>query len=323
MATLEWLSKYLLILAIPYFLGLVAWEWWATRHRPQYAGLRGYETKDTAVSLSLGSIKLAMMALTALYTVPVFAWIYQHRLFTLSPLDWWTWPLLFLAEDFCYYWYHRSAHRVRLYWAEHVNHHSSEYYNFGTALRQSTLGPAYIFVFWLPLAWLGFHPLAIAVQAGISLVYQFWIHTETIQRLPRWFEWLFNTPSHHRVHHGSNGLYIDRNYGGILIVWDRLFGSFQPELPELPVRYGLVHNLHSYRLGTVIFHELRHLLREAWRAHGLRNKLLWIFGPPEWTPDGPNWPADHPKALALSTGSAVTGLAIAGSKPGDQQAKTP
>ena len=161
------------------------------------------------------------------------------------------------------------------------------------------------------------------MQAGISLIYQFWIHTETIQRLPRWFEWLFNTPSHHRVHHGSNGLYIDRNYGGILIVWDRLFGSFQPELPELPVRYGLVHNLHSYRLDRVIFHELRHLLREAWSARGLRNKLLWIFGPPEWTPDGPDWPADHPKALALSTGNAVTGLALAGSKPGDPPSKIP
>lgn len=312
MSTLQWWSQYLLILAIPYFLGLLALEWWWLRRAPQAGGKLGYQGTDTAVSLSLGSFKLVMMGLTALYTVPIFAAVYQHRLLTLSPLDWWTWPLLLVCEDLCYYLYHRSAHRVRLYWAEHVSHHSSQYYNLGTALRQSTLGPAYIFIFWLPLAWLGFHPLAIAVQVGISLIYQFWIHTETIGRLPGWFEAVFNTPSHHRVHHGSNGIYIDRNYAGIFIVWDRLFGTFQPERADVPVRYGLVHNLNSYRLDTVIFHELRHLLREAWRAKGLRNKLGWVFGPPEWSPEGPRWPADHPKASALSTGNAVTGLAIAG-----------
>jgi sterol desaturase/sphingolipid hydroxylase (fatty acid hydroxylase superfamily) len=295
MDTLHWWSQYLLILGIPYFLGLIALEWWWLRRAPRESQ-RGYQGTDTAVCLSLGTIKLGMMVLAALYTVPLFAWVYGHRRFTLSPLDWWTWPLLFVAEDFCYYVYHRCAHRVRLYWAEHVNHHSSRYYNLGTALRQSTLGPLYIFVFWLPLAWLGFHPLAIAVQSGISLLYQFWIHTESIKRLPRWYEWLFNTPSHHRVHHGSNGVYIDRNYGGILIVWDRLFGTFQPELPEVPVRYGLVHDIDTFRLDRVIFHELHHLLREARNAKGLRNKLGWIFDPPEWTPDGPRWPADHPKA---------------------------
>jgi len=295
METLQWWAQYLLILGIPYFLLLMTLEWVWLRRRPR-AGRRGYAGTDTAVSLSLGSLKLGTMVLAALYTVPLFAAVYEHRLFTLPPLEWWTWPLLFVAEDFCYYVYHRCAHRVRLYWAEHVNHHSSRYYNLGTALRQSTLGPLYIFVFWLPLAWLGFHPLAIAVQSGISLLYQFWIHTETVQRLPRWFEWLFNTPSHHRVHHGSNGVYIDRNYGGILIVWDRLFGSFQPELPEVPVRYGLVHDIDTYRLDRVIFHELRQMLREAWNAKGLRNKLGWIFGPPEWSPEGPRWPADHPKA---------------------------
>ena len=284
MATLEWLSKYLLVLAIPYFLGLVAWEWWATRQRPRYSELRGYALKDTAVSLSLGSIKLVMMALTALYTVPVFACVYQQRLFTLSPLDWWTWPLLFLAEDFCYYGYHRSAHRVRLYWAEHVNHHSSEYYNFGTALRQSTLGPAYIFVFWLPLAWLGFKPETVILAVAISLGYQFFVHTESLRKLPRWIEAVFNTPSHHRVHHARNPQYIDRNYAGVLIVWDRLFGTYVPEV-EAP-EYGIVRQIHSRNPLVMMFHEWQDMFRDAARPGPLWQRLKHLWAPPEWVRPG-------------------------------------
>ena len=311
MSTLQWWSQYIFIVAIPYFLIFVIWEWQALRRKPQYAGLRGYHPVDNAVSFSLGMIKLVMLAVCAGYTAALFALVYENRLFTLSPLDWWTWPLLFLAEDFCYYWWHRSAHRVRLFWSEHVNHHSSQYFNFGTALRQSTLGPAYAFIWWLPLAWLGFHPLAIAVQSGFSLLYQFWIHTETIGKLG-WLEKIINTPSHHRVHHGSNGLYIDRNFAGVLIVWDRLFGSFQEERDEVPVKYGLVRNIDSHSLPTVIFHELRHLLRQAWRAKGLRNKLGWVFGPPEWSPEGPQWPADHPRAARAGAADSIHGPGHAG-----------
>lgn len=188
---------------------------------------------------------------------------------------------------------------MRLLWSEHVNHHSSVHYNLSTALRQSTLGPAFAFVYWLPRAWIGFHPAAIAVQVGVSLLYQFWIHTETIRSLG-WLEHVINTPSHHRVHHGSNGLYLDRNYGGILIVWDKLFGTFQAERPDVPVRYGLVHDIRTFRLHTVIFHELAYLAKQAWIARGLRNKLGWVFGPPEWSPEGPRWPADHPQARPAS-----------------------
>ncbi len=194
-----------------------------------------------------------------------------------------TWVLLFFADDFTYYWYHRSAHRCRLFWMEHVNHHSSEHYNLSTALRQSTLGPAYTFVFYLPLAFVGFHPLAIAVQFGISLIYQYWIHTEAIDRLG-FLEKFMNTPSHHRAHHGSNGIYIDKNYAGILIIWDKLFGTFQEERRDVPVKYGLVHDLKTFSLPTVIFHETAFMLRQVWNAKGWRNKLGWIFGPPEWSP---------------------------------------
>ncbi|MGH8539227.1 MAG: sterol desaturase family protein [Stenotrophobium sp.] len=293
MYTLDWLARYMLIAAIPYFLILIGVELWTLRHSPRLAGLRGYEWRDYWTSIALGVIKLVMMALCAGFSGWLFFKVYQHRLFDLSPLRWWTWVLLFFADDFCYYCYHRAAHRVRLFWSEHVNHHSSEHYNLGTALRQSMLEPAYGFIYWLPLAWIGFHPLAIVVQAGVSLLYQFWIHTETIGKLGV-LEKFMNTPSHHRVHHGSNDLYIDRNYAGILIIWDKLFGTFQPELAEVPVKYGLVHNIHTHNIFKVIFHELAHLLREAWHAEGLRNKLGWIFMGPEWAPGNIRFRADDP-----------------------------
>jgi sterol desaturase/sphingolipid hydroxylase (fatty acid hydroxylase superfamily) len=138
-------------------------------------------------------------------------------------------------------------------------------------------------MYYLPLALIGFHPLAILVQASISLLYQFWIHTETIGRLG-WLEKVLNTPSHHRVHHGSNACYLDRNYGGILIIWDRLFGTFQEERADTPVRYGLVRDIHTYNPLRVIFHELAYLLRQAWQAPRWREKLGWVLLPPEWKP---------------------------------------
>ena len=147
MDTLDWLSRYLLVLGIPYFLLLIGWEIWVlNRPASRAAPVKGYEWRDSATSITLGLIKLGMMAICALYTVPLFAWVYENRLFTLSPFEWWSWALLFFVDDFIYYWYHRFAHRVRVLWSEHVNHHSSQHYNLSTALRQSTLGPAFIFV---------------------------------------------------------------------------------------------------------------------------------------------------------------------------------
>ena len=300
MKTLEWLSQWIFVAAIPYFLIFIGAELWLLK-LPRFAKLPRYKAIDCVVSMTLGSFKLVVMLLAAGYVGAAYAFFYEHRLFTLSPFAWWTWALLFFGDDFCYYWYHRLAHRVRLFWSEHVNHHSSEYLNFGTALRQSTLAPFYSFIYYLPLAFIGFHPLAIAVQYGVSLLYQFWIHTETIGKLG-WLEKFLNTPSHHRVHHGSNGIYIDKNYAGILIIWDRMFGTFQEEREDTPVKYGLVHDIKTYNLFKVIFHELAHLMHESWNAKGLKNKLVWIFGPPEWTPDGPNFPPDHPRHAGALAG---------------------
>lgn len=280
METLAWLATNVFYVAIPYFLAFMGWEYWAMK-RGRFPQAKGYNDWDNLVSNTLGIIKLVMLVLAAGYTALSFAVVYEQRLFTLSPFDWWTWPLVFLGWDFLYYWYHRLAHRVRLFWSEHVNHHSSEYFNFGTALRQSTLAPLYAFAYYLPLAWLGFHPLAIAIVGAFNLLYQFWIHTETIGRMG-WFERWFNTPSHHRVHHGSNAIYIDKNFGGTLIVFDKWFGTFQEERVDEPVKYGLVNDIKTFFLPTVIFHELQNMLQKAWNAPTWRDKFLWVFGPPEW-----------------------------------------
>jgi sterol desaturase/sphingolipid hydroxylase (fatty acid hydroxylase superfamily) len=283
METLQFLATNIFYVAIPYFALFIGWEYVAMRQLKKYPYAKGYNDWDNLVSNALGISKLVMLVVCAGYTAWTFEWFYAERIFTLSPFEWWTWPVLFVAWDFLYYWYHRLAHRIRLFWAEHVNHHSSEYFNFGTALRQATLAPVYAFAYYLPLAWLGFHPLAITIVGGINLLYQFWIHTETIGNLG-WFERWFNTPSHHRVHHGSNPRYIDKNFGGTLIVFDKWFGTFEPERVDEPVRYGLVKDIKTFNLFTVVFHEMIHMSKGAWNAPSWREKFLWVFGPPEWKP---------------------------------------
>jgi len=244
-----------------------------------------YETKDTATSLSMGLISTLAGTLTAGVVFAATLWVYQHRLFTIPMTAIWAWVAIFLAEDLTYYVFHRVSHERRFWWAAHVNHHSSQHYNLSTALRQTwTGGVAGTWALWLPLAWLGFPPAMIAIQKGISLVYQYWIHTEAIKKLPRWFEAVFNTPSHHRVHHARNAVYLDKNYAGILIVWDRMFGTFQPELDAEPPRYGLVKNMATFNLLRVAFHEWVGIAQDV--ARHPRHALGYIFGPPGWSHDG-------------------------------------
>jgi len=225
-------------------------------------------------------------------------WVYQHRLFTIPMNAVWAWIAVFLLEDLTYYVFHRLSHERRIWWAAHVNHHSSTHYNLSTALRQTwTGGVAGTWLLWLPLSLLGFPPAMVAIEKGISLVYQYWIHTETIRRLPAWFEAVFNTPSHHRVHHARNPRYLDRNYAGILIVWDRLFGSFQPELDEEPCRYGIVKNLGTFNIFRVAFHEWIAIAQDLVRSP--RHAVGWLFGPPGWSPDGSRETSAQLKARAF------------------------
>jgi sterol desaturase/sphingolipid hydroxylase (fatty acid hydroxylase superfamily) len=278
----------LLLYSVPAFLALLALEllWTRRRRREGAAGLAGYEKKDTLASLAMGVGNVVISAFTTLGAIALWSWGYEHRVLSLGQLPPWSWLLLFLGEDLCYYWFHRSHHEVRLLWAAHVNHHTSQYFNLSTALRQPWFTPISGPIFWLPLALLGFSAPQILSAQAISLIYQFWIHTETVKRLPRPLEWLLNTPSHHRVHHGKNVPYLDRNHGGVLIVWDRLFGTFAEESEQDVPRYGITHDLTTYNPLWIAVHEFVALARDLGRARSLKARLGYLFAPPGWSHDG-------------------------------------
>ena len=271
-------------LAIPFFVLTIILEIALTRFK---AVKSHYETKDTMASLGMGLGSNVAGLLTGGAAVAATVWVWQHRVFDIPMTAIWAWVAIFFLEDLTYYWFHRLSHERRFWWAAHVNHHSSQHYNLSTALRQTwTGGLAGTWALWLPLAFLGFPPAMLAIQKGISLVYQFWIHTEAIGRMPKWFEAVFNTPSHHRVHHARNPRYLDRNYAGILIVWDKLFGTFQPELDEEKPRYGIVRNLSNFNILRVAFHEWGGIAKDLAGARSLREVGGYLFGPPGWSPDG-------------------------------------
>jgi sterol desaturase/sphingolipid hydroxylase (fatty acid hydroxylase superfamily) len=271
----------LVLYSIPAFLVLIALEaLWARRH-PEHPG---YERRDTVASLSMGIVNVAVSTGAKFLSIPFFALLYQYRVLDLGqPAMWWSWLVLLVAEDFCYYWFHRTHHEVRLFWAVHVNHHSSEHYNLSTALRQALLTPLTGPIFWAPLALVGFAPWMILTAQAWSLLYQFWLHTEAIDRMGP-LESIMNTPSHHRVHHGKNVRYLDKNHAGIFIIWDRLFGTFAKETEK--VSYGLTSDIKSFNLFTICFHEVAAIARDARRAPTLRAKLGYIFAPPGWSHDG-------------------------------------
>ncbi|GAA4438030.1 sterol desaturase family protein [Ravibacter arvi] len=244
-----------------------------------------YGAKDTAGSLTMGIGNVITGFFSKAIVLAALVGAYQFRLFEPDRSSWIYWVSIFFADDFSYYWFHRSSHKVRYFWASHVVHHSSVFYNLGTALRQTWTGNftgSFLFYLWMPLV--GFHPLDVVLMQSVSLLYQYWIHTEVIRRMPAWFEFIFNTPSHHRVHHGSDVKYLDKNHGGILIIWDRMFGTFKSE-EERP-NYGLTTNLESYNPLVIAFHEWREIARDVARAPTLKAAAGYIFGPPGWSHDG-------------------------------------
>jgi sterol desaturase/sphingolipid hydroxylase (fatty acid hydroxylase superfamily) len=277
--------------AIPAFIALILVElWWAKRRAPH-----AYEPRDTLTSLALGTGSTVAGALVGGMVVALAVWLHQFALFDIGWV-WWAWPLCFLLDDLAYYWFHRTAHRVRWFWASHVIHHSSQHYNLSTALRQTWTGFfSLAFLFRLPLFLIGFEPAMVFFCAGLNLIYQFWIHTEAVRRLPRWFEAVMNTPSHHRVHHGVNPRYLDANYAGVFIIWDRMFGTFTPELDEEPVRYGIVKQLGSFNILWAAFHEWVGIARDVWRSPW-RAKLGYIVMPPGWSHDGSRDTSDSIRA---------------------------
>jgi sterol desaturase/sphingolipid hydroxylase (fatty acid hydroxylase superfamily) len=228
--------------------------------------------RDAAASLSGGIGLLVIDLAWKVVALAVMRKIYEHRIADLGALGW---AALIVADDFCYYWYHRVGHEIRFFWAGHVAHHSSERYYLATALRQSWTAPMLGLAFWLPLPLLGFAPVNVLMMKSFSLLYQYWIHTETIGKLGP-IEWIMNTPSHHRVHHGSNPEYIDKNYAGIFIVWDRLFGTFEPERAK--VVYGLTTNIGTYNPVRIQLDEFGAIARDARRARTWRGRWHAVFG---------------------------------------------
>ena len=287
------------LVAIPAFVFFVALEWWAVATKR--AGGQ-YETRDAITSMVMGTGSAVSGALLGYLAYSVSLWVWETARLTTLPITWWSFLALLVINDFFYYWKHRAMHRIRWFWANHVVHHSSEHYNLTTALRQPWSGPITgLFIIGLPQVVMGFHPAFIAFVGGVNLVYQFWIHTEAIDRMPRWYEAVFNTPSHHRVHHGRNARYLDANYAGILIIWDRMFGSFVPELERDKPDYGLVAPLGSFNPLWVAVHEYWALLKDLWTD----NWRIWrwpghLFAPPGWDPGGDHASSVRFKAAYLA-----------------------
>ena len=269
-------------LAVPAFVLLVLAEMIVVRLRARHR----YEPRDTLTSLALGTGSTVAGVLSGGLVYGLALWVWQFRLFDIG-YAWYWFVIAFVIDDLAYYAFHRSAHRVRWFWASHVIHHSSQHYNLSTALRQTWTGFFSIgFIFRLPLFLIGFPPALVFFVAGLNLIYQFWIHTEVIGRMPRWFEAVMNTPSHHRVHHATNPRYLDTNYAGVFIVWDRLFGTFEPERDDDRPRYGIVKQLGSFNLVWAAFHEWIGIAKDVWAAPTLRAKLGYIAMPPGWSHDG-------------------------------------
>jgi sterol desaturase/sphingolipid hydroxylase (fatty acid hydroxylase superfamily) len=306
--------------AVPGFVLLVLLEMvWAWKRRPE-----AYEPRDTLTSLAFGLGSTVAGLLTGGLFLALFLWTWQFRLFDFGPqwwTVWWAWPLCFVLDDLKYYWVHRAGHRIRWFWASHVNHHSSQHYNLSTALRQTWTGALTLgFAFALPLVLLGFHPIMILICGGFNLIYQFWIHTEAIGKLPRWFEAVMNTPSHHRVHHATNPRYLDRNYAGVFIVWDRIFGTFEAERPdEERIRYGIVRQLGSFNLLWAVFHEWIGIVRDMWGAPW-RHKLSYLLREPGWSHDGSRDTSDMIRARWIERTTAQEPVAAESPIAGDQRA---
>jgi sterol desaturase/sphingolipid hydroxylase (fatty acid hydroxylase superfamily) len=274
----------ILYYAIPFFVLLLVLEYLSYRHLgDDHDDLVGFEPRDTRTSLTMGLGNVVINVGWKFAVVAAYAAVYELTPLRLDPGDWWVWVALFFADDFSYYWFHRISHESRVFWASHVVHHSSEHYNLSTALRQTWVPMTY-FPFWIWMPAVGFEVWMVLLAQAWSLIYQFWIHTERIRKLPRPLEAVLNTPSHHRVHHGTNEQYLDRNYGGILIIWDRLFGSYEPEGER--VRYGLTTQLRTFKPVRVAFHEYIAMWHDIRRAPRWRDKLGVVFRGPGWTPPG-------------------------------------
>lgn len=265
----------IMLFAIPIFFLLIGIELLIARlHQKEL-----YRFNDAISNISCGISQQAIGVFIKVITLGAYVYCYELSPFRI-PNAWWTYIILFVAIDFLYYWFHRYAHEINFFWGTHVVHHQSEDYNLSVALRQSAFQSLISGMFYLPLAILGFDPIPFLLINTIQTLYQFWIHTETIDKMPAWFEFIFNTPSHHRVHHGRNPKYIDKNHGGTLIIFDRLFGSFQAE--EEQVVYGVTKSLSTWNPIWANLDYYNDLQKEFRRTKGIKDKVRLLINKPGW-----------------------------------------
>ena len=280
---------YIIVLASPVFFGLILIEWlWGRRlAKHGQTSAQTYRLDDAISSISLGILSQISAVFTRVLRIGIYTLVFEHVALIRDDAWWSTWYGAFVAlvfYDFCYYWFHRASHEVALFWAGHAVHHQSQHYNLSTALRQSSAGALTSWVFYVPMALLGVPPVVFGIVALIDLLYQYWVHTEHIGHLG-WFDRWFCSPSNHRVHHAVNDKYLDRNYGGIWVVWDRLFASFEEEDPQTPCVYGTRKALNSWdplwanlQMYTSMFHD-------CWYAKRWRDKLMVFLRHPGWRPE--------------------------------------
>jgi sterol desaturase/sphingolipid hydroxylase (fatty acid hydroxylase superfamily) len=273
----------LILLATPLYMLVIGAEIFLSH----YKELPYYSKKDTLTNAVFMLLNAGIdLAFRGMYLM-VLAWVFQHKIFTWQSQVLY-WLVLVLAEDFLFYWLHRMEHMVRLFWAVHVTHHSSEHFNLTVGFRSSVFQPLYRFVFFLPLAWLGFEPIDIIFVFAATQIWGILVHTRFVYKLG-WLEYILVTPSHHRVHHANNPAYLDKNMGMFLIVWDKMFGTFQAELDDKsyqPIRYGLTKPLPSSQMGHQLLHEWKAIWSDVKRPLPWRLKIKYLLAPPGWSHDG-------------------------------------
>lgn len=271
--------KSLIVYSIPAFFVLIAVEIIIDKIKKTNL----YRLNDTISNINTGIVQQVTGVLLKLLNIGVYIWIYENYRIASIPNTWYTWILLLIGVDFFYYWFHRLSHEISVLWGTHVVHHQSEEYNLSVALRQSATQVFGSFWFYLPLAFFGFDPLSFIVISQIQTLYQFWIHTRLIGKLSSWFEFVFNTPSHHRVHHGINPKYIDKNHGGTFIIFDRIFGTFQKEEEE--VHYGITSQLKSWNIAVANFDYYGWILQQLVKVKNIKDFFFVLLKPPGWRPD--------------------------------------
>ena len=287
-------EQWLILISTPIYLIIIGVELLLSH----LSSRKAYTLKDTLTNVYLMVANSVIDVLFRVIYVAILAMVFKHAVYQWhNPISYWL--ILLLAEDFLYYWLHRFDHEVRLFWAVHVTHHSSEQLNFSVGFRSSVFQPLYRFIYFIPLAWLGFAPLDIVFMYSATQIWGIFVHTEMINKMG-WLEHVLVTPSHHRVHHASNAKYLDKNMGMFLIFWDKIFGTFQKELAEeayQPIRYGLTSNIKNKNAVNIIFHEWQQLWKDVLQKNiSFTQRMGYLFGPPGYSHDGSRMTSEEMRA---------------------------